>query len=375
MNTTSKFLVTALMTVGLFALTAPAAAQTTGDQASLGHSDVAVEPAAVGEYQLSDLSPGDTTVLVGDNSIDISVNVTNTGTMLGNQTLSLSVENDSGSVVYSDQLSNVEIGVGNRSTQTFTGVPAGDFAPGNYTYTVESANDTVSANLSVETIAEITLQLLDEGTPLQDGDQIPLGTQPTVEVEATDTGGNTFDITGEYNTSNPAAGDLLIESSNGSVISVTSIFGVVLTQTQNQGTATVSAEYDAPTGNFSDDLNVTVGPPLIDNYDITIRNELAVGDIQNATVEEVWTNGTRFNVTDEFTLTSNDSSVASVTTAGGQYEIEGESLGTATLTANQTGTANETSMQVNVVEPEIAFNVTAGEGGAGLTGEIGRAHV
>jgi hypothetical protein len=98
-------------------------------------------------------------VTEGDAPIDISVDVDNVGEIQGDQDLELTVENSSG-VVFSDTVTGVQVAAGANTTETFTDVPAGTLAPGEYDHVVSSDNDTVEGNLTVETGALFTEPLL-----------------------------------------------------------------------------------------------------------------------------------------------------------------------------------------------------------------------
>jgi hypothetical protein len=99
-------------------------------------------------FEVSNLVPADANVTEGDDPIDVTADVENTGDLSGTQDVALEVTNASG-VVYSDTVS-VELDAGNSTTVEFTGVPAGDLAPGDYTHTVSSDDTSVSGSLTVE---------------------------------------------------------------------------------------------------------------------------------------------------------------------------------------------------------------------------------
>jgi len=111
-----------------------------------GRLTVGADPA---NYELSNLNPAEATVTEGDDPIDVSVDVENTGGIAGNQDLELTVENATGTV-FSDTVSGVQVGAGDSTTETFTDVQAGTLAPGEYDHIVSSDNDTVEGNLTVE---------------------------------------------------------------------------------------------------------------------------------------------------------------------------------------------------------------------------------
>jgi len=102
---------------------------------------------APADYQLSNLP--DLTATEGDSPVDVPVDVSNVGGQPGDQEIEFEVTNSSG-VVYNDTLANVQVDDGNTTTVNFTGVPVGGLAQGDYTHTATSDNDTVTANLTVQ---------------------------------------------------------------------------------------------------------------------------------------------------------------------------------------------------------------------------------
>lgn len=98
-------------------------------------------------YEVSNLA--DETVQYGDDPINISVDVDNTGTIAGSQTIDLSIT-DAGTEVLSDSVADVQIDAGNSTTVTFVDVDVGSLSAGEYNTTVSSANTSVEGNLTVE---------------------------------------------------------------------------------------------------------------------------------------------------------------------------------------------------------------------------------
>ncbi|MEF8901623.1 MAG: hypothetical protein V5A25_10425, partial [Halovenus sp.] len=133
------------------------------------NADITIPGALVAPYELTNLDPATATVAEGDDPIDVSVDVENTGLDAGEQNLTLEVTDASGTVVYSDTIEDVAVDAGTTQTETFTDVPAGALAPGDYTHTVTSDDDSVSGSLTVETaspIADYTDENGDTTTPL-----------------------------------------------------------------------------------------------------------------------------------------------------------------------------------------------------------------
>lgn len=230
--------------------------------------------------------------------------------------------------------------------------------------------DDITPTFDDEDIVEIELTLLDDGEPVSDGDEIPLGVDLNIQVEAVDGEGERADITDEFNPDDPGAGDLLVESDNPDVIEIGQVFGVPLAMTADEGSANISAEFEDGEESFTDELELIVGPVEIDFYDITVRDELSVDDTQESSIEEVYTDGDRIDVTDEFELTSDDEENATVEEFGDAYAVVGQSIGPATLNATEIDGDVQELRTIEVVEPNIEVNVSDGEGGAGLTGSV-----
>jgi PGF-CTERM protein len=94
-------------------------------------------------FELSNLAPQDATATVGD-SLTVSADVENTGTIEGTQTLELDIGD--GAVTMSEELT---LGAGDSDTVEFevdtSGIPAGD-----YTHEISSDDDSVSSSLTLE---------------------------------------------------------------------------------------------------------------------------------------------------------------------------------------------------------------------------------
>jgi len=135
-------------------------------------------------FQLSNLNPADATVTEGDEPIDISADVQNTGDQTSQQDLELTITNDTGSVVYSDIIEGVELNGGESTTITFEDAPAGDLTPGEYTHEVTSSNDTVSGSLTVEEMLDeafFEVAITGSNSPVVEGDTLEL----TADIENT----------------------------------------------------------------------------------------------------------------------------------------------------------------------------------------------
>jgi len=114
------------------------------------NADITIPGALVTDYQLSNLDPADATVTEGDDPINVSVDVENNGLDAGEQDVTLTITNASGSVVYEDTVEDVTLDSGDTQTVEFTDVPAGDLEPGDYTHTASTGDDSVSGDLTVE---------------------------------------------------------------------------------------------------------------------------------------------------------------------------------------------------------------------------------
>lgn len=102
------------------------------------------------EYALSSLDPADGEAAVGDDPIDVTVDVENVGAEPGDQTLALDiVDNETGDTVYTDSVQNVTVAAGETQTVTFPAVPVGSLDRGNYTHTVTSDDDIINGSLAV----------------------------------------------------------------------------------------------------------------------------------------------------------------------------------------------------------------------------------
>jgi len=144
-------------------------------------------------FQLSNLNPADATVTEGDEPIDISADVQNTGDQTSQQDLELTITNDTGSVVYSDIIEGVELNGGESTTVTFEEAPAGDLTPGEYTHEVTSNNDTVSGSLTVEEMLDeafFEVAITGSNSPVVEGDTLEL----TADIENTGDMETTQDI-------------------------------------------------------------------------------------------------------------------------------------------------------------------------------------
>ncbi|MCX2817775.1 hypothetical protein EGH25_00145 [Haladaptatus sp. F3-133] len=144
-------------------------------------------------FEVSNLDPADATVTEGADPINVTADVENTGDLSGTQNVTLEVTNASGEVVYSDTVST-ELDAGNSTTVEFTGVQAGDLAPGDYTHAVASDDSSVEGNLTVEEAPDPAnfgvSNLVPSGATVTEGDD-PINV--TADVE------NTGDLSGTQN--------------------------------------------------------------------------------------------------------------------------------------------------------------------------------
>jgi PGF-CTERM protein len=99
-------------------------------------------------FQLSNLVPADATVTQGSDPITVSADVTNTGTDPDEQSVELTVSNQSG-VVFSDT-QTVNVSAGATETVSFPGVPAGALDLGDYTHAIATNDDSIDGSLTVE---------------------------------------------------------------------------------------------------------------------------------------------------------------------------------------------------------------------------------
>jgi hypothetical protein len=135
------------------------------------------------QFQLPTLDPGVATVQNGE-TVDISTVVANEGGSEGTQTVELAVGDGS-------ETQRVNLAPGENTTVVFEDIGAG-LAPGEYTYSVSTANATREATLTVEALepADFALQVSDIGelTP-RPGDAVDISATVTNEGdrEATQT--------------------------------------------------------------------------------------------------------------------------------------------------------------------------------------------
>jgi hypothetical protein len=104
-------------------------------------------------FQIDTLAPANATVVDGE-TVNFSATVTNTGDVAGTQSVTLTV----GGVVVDAQTT---LAGGQTQTVAFT-VDTGQVGPGEYTPTVETANDSVAGALTVQREAVVSLRGPDE---------------------------------------------------------------------------------------------------------------------------------------------------------------------------------------------------------------------
>gem|GEM_PF-4192083 len=114
-------------------------------------------------FQLSNLTPADATVTQGDDPINISADVTNTGEETGTQDVWLTITNETGDVVV-DRTQSVQLQGGENQTVVFTNLTAGEAEAGNYTHTVTTANDTIEGSLTVEQPFDFGVEIQQDAT-------------------------------------------------------------------------------------------------------------------------------------------------------------------------------------------------------------------
>lgn len=105
-------------------------------------------------YQLSNLEPSDAELPQSGESINVSVDVENTGDETGSQAITLELIDGNGSVAYGETIEDVAVGGGNATVVTFADVPAGSLEKGEYTIEVGTANDTITGAMTVEAPSE-----------------------------------------------------------------------------------------------------------------------------------------------------------------------------------------------------------------------------
>jgi len=313
--------------------------------------NLTVEEAEPADFQLSNLDPEEATVTEGDDPIDISVDVDNVGASQGDQDLELTVENSSG-VQFSDTISGVQLGAGANTTETFTDVPAGDLAPGEYDHIVSSDDDTVEGNLTVQEAPEFQISNADASP-----DPVTQGENVTISADVENVGGpGTQDIQFEVNGTATGTGALdiafLIDRSG----SMSDEIDAVANATQDFA-ATVDQSADARYG------VVTYGDPEPNGLRIQQEFTNDVGQLQS-TIDGINANalGTELNY-DAIDQTVNNDSVLSPRTDARLVLIDLTDEDTDIRTDFSTGeilTPNGTVLKNDMESQDVSFfGVTA----------------
>lgn len=101
-------------------------------------------------FELSNLDPGSMTVTEGADPVSVAVDVANTGEEHGQRDLQFRVVDSETGTVALERSRTVELDGGTQTTTTFEQVPVGDLDPGEYTYEIVTANDSLDGSLVVE---------------------------------------------------------------------------------------------------------------------------------------------------------------------------------------------------------------------------------
>jgi len=100
-------------------------------------------------FQVNNIQPADATVVNGT-LVDISADIENVGDQQGTQDITLSIENSTGAVVFSQTKQDVTRTAGENASVTFQNVDTGALGPGDYTHEIASVNDSDSGSLTVQ---------------------------------------------------------------------------------------------------------------------------------------------------------------------------------------------------------------------------------
>ena len=282
------------------------------------------------QYELSGLDPESATVNPGDEPIDVTVTVTNTGGEAGVQDIALEVLDETGAVDYEDVVEEVATTPGDEETVTFGEVPAGTLGAGEYTHEVSSENDTIAGSLTVEDPDEARFELsnLDPVDALVTADADPID----VTVDIINVGGETgtqdimlevSDETGAV-TYSDAVEDVTLAPDDGETVT----FEEVPAGTLDTGEYTheVSSENDTIAGSLtiekpSQEANYQLSELAPESAAVTVGDEPLDLSVSVSNIgEERGSQAIELEVSNE-TETQYDDTVAAVEVNAGETEL------------------------------------------------------
>jgi outer membrane protein assembly factor BamB/serine/threonine protein kinase/FKBP-type peptidyl-prolyl cis-trans isomerase 2 len=282
----------------------------------------------------------ETTDPVEGGSLDVTVDVENTGNAGGMRTVALSVPSLGSNSV------EVDLDGGGSTTETLSILTeAGD--AGEYDATVEAGDSSDSTEVTVLAPAAFTVDIEETTTPVEGG---TLGVTVAVENTGDSSGTRTVEL------SVPGLGSDSREVSLDGGDSTTETLSI-LTETGDAGEYTVTVE----TGNSSDSADVTVLAPAAFTVDITGTNNPVAGDPLEVTVAVENIGDEAGSQTVELSAPGLGSDSVGVDLDGGSSTIEELSLSTGNGDAGEytvtveTGNSSD-STDVTVFAP-AAFTV------------------
>ena len=294
---------------------------------------------APANFQLDNLNPTDGTVVEGE-QIDISATVENTGDVDGTQTVSLSV----GSL---SQQKQVTVSGSDFQLVTFQNVDTGALGPGQYTHQIQTANDTISGNLTVQDQADFRVSNVQLSTgSVEQGQRINVSAdvQNVGDVQGTQTVALAIDSVSASESTTLAAG----------TSEQVTFQNVLVDLGPGDYTPTVSTDNDSTSG-----ATLTV----LDQATVELRPvESEVRTFKNATVQVVVTGASNGLSAYDLDIALNNTNASLLA-----YELVGQSGVTDTsaisadnssISLDVTGAAQSGSSEIVIANLTLQFDET-----------------